>query len=606
MPFGFLRFTRSLRTALVLSSLTGCSGFIQPTAVTVTYEEKPSTSKPAREGYLRIWTTTNFAGLYTSWKDDSSRARFKKLLVTIEVAGSGREIPVLSLDITGQQPEATNLIDEDFGRLAYVKLDSDDGSGTSTPPKMLLTVRGVPETAAAYIDQVVAASTRLLRETPLGTSLAAIVPPGTDDIIRGVLNIARQQAAEYKDKKWSRQMSASIDSQVGLPHGQAVWILIPDDAPLAAGARDQPVDASQADSTPRPPQIPTNLSACTQTGDKAGKLTHVCVLDRDGKAQVYDRYAWVSMRFELRSEPGADLIPEVNCGRLKDPTTVAADVSLMDAYTLSPKHRQEVDSYIGAYQAAHAILTRDGVSQFAAFTRWIAYDGEHLLEDKANPAPTPPKAATWSAVNARRASLKQCLLPALKSSPGVGLRYLDAAKLNRLAAGDATTPEHLYAVVSALDLVLEGEPPETADADFGQLRRQRTHFERRLYAEVFELAKTRADLDRALGNYPRCEHCVARGQKKRDSLAIGPRSTPVEEAPTIDASLEALNIDPAPLAKARSSIAKLMTLESAKASPQALESARTAWKNDATAAEKFLIEEVNVSPAAAAAFVQYE
>lgn len=383
MPFGLLRFTRAWGAALALSTPTGCVGFIQPTAVTVSHEGTPTPPKPPREGYLRIWTTTNFAGLYTSWKDGSSRAKFKKLLVTIEVAGSGQEIPVLSLDITGQQPEAKNLIDE------------------------------------------------------------------------------------------------------------------------------------------------------------------------------------------------------------------------------------ELDSYIGAYQAAHAILTTGGVSQLVAFSRWLAHGGESLRNSAAVPASPAPVVETWSVVNVRRSALKACLLPAL-TSVDVALRYSDASKLKGLAAADATTPEKLYEVVSALDLVLGGEePPPTADADVGQLKRQRGMFERRLYKEVFETVKTQAELARVLDTYPRCELCVVQGRKKRDSLAPspapGPRTIPVVEAPTIDASLAALNIDPTPLANARSSLARVMLLEEAgKSSAPDLASARTAWKQDAAAAEKLLIEEVKVSPAAAAEFIRYE
>lgn len=612
MPFGLLRFTRAWGAALALSTPTGCVGFIQPTAVTVSHEGTPTPPKPPREGYLRIWTTTNFAGLYTSWKDGSSRAKFKKLLVTIEVAGSGQEIPVLSLDITGQQPEAKNLIDEDFGRLVYVKLDAEDGSGTSAAPNVLLTVKGVPETAAGYIDQLVAVSTRLLNETPLGTSLAAVFPPGTGTVIKGVLGVVGQQAAAYKDKEWSRQMSASVRSQLALPHSQAVWILTPDDAALAAGAPGKPADASQANSLPPPSQIPDDLSACDQTGEKTGKLTHVCAPEpATGKLRVYDGYAWVSMEFELLAEPGADLIPDVVCGRLPDAAEVAANVSKMNAYKLSPKHRQELDSYIGAYQAAHAILTSGGVSQLVAFSRWLAHGGESLHNSAAGPASPAPAVETWSVVNVRRSALKACLLPAL-TSVDVALRYSDASKLKGLAAADATTPEKLYEVVSALDLVLGGEePPPTADADVGQLKRQRGMFERRLYKEVFETVKTQAELARVLDTYPRCELCVVQGRKKRDSLAPspapGPRAIPVVEAPTIDASLAALNIDPTPLANARSSLARVMLLEEAgKTSAPDLASARTAWKQDAAAAEKLLIEEVKVSPAAAAEFIRYE
>lgn len=599
---------------------TGCVGFVQPVSQSVTFPtSSPAPSTPPTEGYLRIWTTADFQGLPNSWDEAASRRQFKKLLVTVQLDGQqgpGQEIPVLALDVEGPVASADKSIDADFGKLAYVHLDSSGGSsaGTVQEPRLTVRARAVPKTAADFIDKAITVGKDALQGTPVGSSIASALPPGTAAIIGGIIDVVGKQAAEFKDKQWNTSIQVSVRAELAQNRGLAVWVLVPDE-PKDAASPPEVVDSTTPPSTTPPPDAPAipPLFACDLNAKTEGRMTHLCVEDDKGVMKPFDRYAWVTMQVELLTEPGDDLVPRVSCPRLQEPAAIAEDIAKLRRHEISQKHRAELDGYIALYESASKVMTADGIEQVTAYVNWLAQKGPRLIDPTpATPAFTP----TWSTLKSRLGPLEGCMQAKVDGDAGAKFSYVQAAAVHTaLASLSSNEAAPLYTAVSALDITLaevdttESSPDSVKDVSAGRLRQNRRRIERVLYSVALPSNLDYRQLVSAIATYARCEYCVIEGRKRLAVMQVPAdmRTVPVTEAESLDPLLRELGADPSPLAAARDSLAKLDAInDSPKPRPADVAEAERIFDRDAEAAKQLLVGTLGVSPTAAEAFVRYE
>lgn len=597
---------------------TGCVGFVQPVSQPVTFPTaSPAPSTPPTEGYLRIWTTADFQGLPNSWDEATSRRQFKKLLVTVQLDGHqgvGQEIPVLALDVEGPMASADKSIDADFGKLAYVHFDSTGGSGTVQAPRLTIRARAVPKTAADFIDKAITVGKDALQGTPVGSSIASALPPGTAAIIGGIIDVVGKQAEEIKNKQWNTSIQVSVRAELAQNRGLAVWVLVPDE-PKDAASPPEAVDSTTPPTTAPPvdaPAIP-ELFACDLNAKTEGRMTHLCVKDDKGALKPFDRYAWVTMQVELLTEPGDDLVPQVICQRLQEPEAISDDIAKLRRHEISQKHRTELDSYIALYESASKVMTADGIEQVTAYVNWLAQKGPRLVEPKAAPSAFTP---TWSTLTSRLGVLQGCMQTKVDGDPGARFSYVQAAAVHTaLASLSSNEAAPLYTAVSALDIALaevdatESSPNPVKDVSAGRLRQSRRRIERVLYNVALPSNFDYRQLVKAIATYIRCEYCVIEGRKRLALMQVPPdmRTVPVIEAESLDPLLRAFGADPSPLIAARDSFARLDAIsDSPRPRPAEVAEAERTWNRDAEAAERLLVDTIGVSPAAAEAFVRYE
>ena len=511
-------------------------------------------------------------GLINSWADSNQAcSTFKSVAVTVQTEDGGPEIPVLTLDLRGQVKQGSVLIDKEVARSLYVKLDNGTtkAAGTQRRPSVTLAVRAIPVTLADVADTLAKVGKTALdtiSSLPGGSALSSALPPGTTALASSILDVISVQANKYNNVSWERSVTASVESQAALPYHRATWILVPTPSNTAPPVANQPSAPKPVPLDDQGDVILPDLYACDQNAKTRGKLTHVCEKDSSGQLRLYAKYAWISITYDIGSEPASSIIrdPAATCDDLADPLKVKSALERAKAASLSVTHGQERDSWLKEYQAAASLFSAQSrESKIVGLEAWFnAGNGIVVVNNGGNTTygakPTAPT-RTWSSLGESEAWIRGCVA-SLATDAALRPTLISAHKLWSVQndIGASQTSAQLYEVVDAFDFAIPNNASQD-DAASGALLRRRRESEEVLYKKAFSPLSTATTIRAAMLLYPKCQYCKLEALKMLETLpSAPPPATPVVADAGFETVLKSAGYDVAALEDYRQKSAALV------------------------------------------------